>query len=102
MNELASKAFQQEVRYPVGSVIVKEKKMQGFYTEAGLQGTGSGVGGMIKREKGYDEANGDWEYFYFENPNAIQSGKIKSCVQCHKNAAESDFVFDWFQVTDDK
>ena len=98
MNEKASAAFKQKASYPVGAVIVKEKQMLGYKPEKGaeLQGLGSGVGGIIKRAKGYDKANGDWEYFYFEDPSKIESGKMKSCIECHKKANASDFVFgDW-------
>jgi hypothetical protein len=48
---------------------------------------------MIKRPSGYDPSHGNWEYFYFENPSKIESGKITSCVQCHAGAADRDFVF---------
>ncbi len=95
MNELASSAFTQNTSYPIGAIIVKEKDMLGYRTklDTDWQGMGSGVGGMIKREKGYDEFNGDWEYFYFDNPSSIESGKMKSCIECHRKAQSSDFVF---------
>lgn len=85
MNDVAAAAFTQaSTPYPVGSVVVKEKQTS--------EGTG-GVGGMIKRPHGYDPTHGDWEYFYFENPAKIESGKISSCVQCHAGAATKDYVF---------
>ena len=83
---------------PVGSVIVKEKEGQGYYFEgtARTAKTRDGVGGMVKRPPGYDPAHGDWEYFYFEDPSKIESGKISSCVQCHAGASKTDYVFgDW-------
>jgi hypothetical protein len=56
----------------------------------------NGVGGMVKRHKGYDPANGDWEYFYFEDASKIESGRISSCIQCHSRASDRDYVFgDW-------
>src|SRR4051812_48016736 len=55
MNVLAAGAFNQRARvYPVGSVIVKEKKAIEF-----VGGGHSGVGGMIKRAAGYDSEHGD-------------------------------------------
>jgi hypothetical protein len=50
---------------------------------------------MIKRPPGYDPDHGNWEFFYFEDPVKIESGKIASCVDCH-NIARQDHVFgDW-------
>ena len=88
MSDAAMEAFGRPgTKYPVGSVIVKEKS-------AHPQGPGhDGVGGMIKRAPGYDPAHGDWEYFYFEDPAAIESGRIASCIACHRGAAARDFVF---------
>lgn len=95
MNDLAKTAFKNESSYPAGSVIVKQKYRLGYRVEGEtqLQGTGDGVGGMIKRPAGYDVENGDWEYFYFEKTDSIESGQIKSCVDCHAEARGTDFVF---------
>ncbi len=99
MNDLAAHAFDKlQVTYPIGSVIVKEK--QGLNIHNTLSGssakTRDGVGGMIKRAAGYDPAHGDWEYFYFEHPSQIEHGRIATCVECHRGAAATDFVFgDW-------
>ena len=78
--------------YPVGSVVVKEKRAQPPMADSAPEAH-DGVGGMIKRPAGYDPQHGDWEYFYFETPDAIETGRIASCVQCHAGAASSDFVF---------
>jgi Cytochrome P460 len=88
MNNVAVDAFQRSrTPYPVGSVIVKEKCE---YRDP------VGVGGMIKRPPGYDPENGDWEYFYSEATSALESGKIGSCVECHRGASSRDYVFaDW-------
>jgi hypothetical protein len=97
MNDQAAEAFKQKAQmYPVGSVVVKEKQGLHYWAKGeGYKGTKthSGVGGMIKRAKGYDPDHGDWEYFYFEDPARIESGKIASCVQCHAGAAEKDYIF---------
>jgi hypothetical protein len=97
MNQLAASAFQQRSStYPVGSVVVKEKTALSYHSE-GYEQTRTkahdGVGGMIKRPRGFDAAHGDWEYFYFEDPSRIESGKISSCVQCHDGASTRDHVF---------
>ncbi len=81
--------------YPVGSIVVKEKKGAFYFVGRGEERskTHDGVGGMIKREKGYDPEHGDWEYFYFEDPAKVESGRIASCVACHAGAATTDYVF---------
>jgi hypothetical protein len=71
--------------FPAGAVIVKEKLAS--------DGKVSGVGGMIKRRPGYDAANGDWEYFYFGGPGEFSSGRIESCVTCHRAAKSTDHVY---------
>lgn len=97
MNDPAASAFAvSTVKYPVGSVIVKEKTGLPYAKSVGdekeIHGH-AGVGGMIKRAPGYDTSHGDWEYFYFEDPGKIENGKIASCIQCHSGAASRDYVF---------
>ncbi|HEX3357524.1 MAG TPA: cytochrome P460 family protein [Tepidisphaeraceae bacterium] len=88
MNDLAASSFKRSTTpYPVGSIIVKQKTLLSNSPPDNI-----GVGGMIKRHPGYDPKHGDWEYFYFDQPTNIESGKIDSCVQCHL-AAKKDRVF---------
>jgi hypothetical protein len=95
MNELAANTFRRSTKpFPVGSV--KEKRALHYWPTADEQNmiiAHNGVGGMIKRAAGYDPGHGDWEYFYFEEPTRIESGKMSSCVQCHSGAATNDYVF---------
>jgi hypothetical protein len=100
MNDLAAEAFcDSGATYPVGAVIVKEK--QGSFDGPGNLPhepveTPLGVAGMIKRAAGYDAQHGDWEYFYFEDASKIEQGRISSCIQCHRNAAATGYIFgDW-------
>ena len=96
MNPPAADAFgTNAVSFPVGSVIVKQKTILGYTHNNGkwARDADCGVGGMVKRPAGYDPAHGDWEYFYFEDPKKIESGRISSCVQCHDAAREKDHVF---------
>jgi Cytochrome P460 len=104
MNTLAAEAFKNDAgTYPIGSIIVKEKRGLGYDSDRSTDEraeTHSGVGGMIKRGKDYDPDHGDWEYFYFEDATKIESGKITSCVQCHAGAAAKDYVFgNWAKQT---
>lgn len=101
MNEVATNAFRgRAVMYPVGSVIVKEKQGLDYdlvHDDGELKRsaakTANGVGGMIKRPAGYNPEHGDWEYFYFEDPAKVEHGKIASCVECHRGAVATDYVF---------
>ena len=97
MNDLAANAFDASPHeYPVGSIIVKEKQPRGHSspeTESGYIVPPDGVGGMVKRDPGFDPDGGDWEYFYFEQPSEVERGRIASCVQCHRGAAATDYVF---------
>jgi hypothetical protein len=103
MNEPAAQVFSRgDDAYPVGSVIVKQKRIFGYYDQKTGQTVSSadnGVGGMVKRAAGYDSAHGDWEYFYFEQVSNIQSGRIQSCVQCHEGAKDKDYVFGTWRTT---
>ncbi len=97
MNDVAARDFAaQSKTYSVGAVIVKQKELW-VSLPANLQPSAQqrieGAGGMIKRAAGYDPAHGDWEYFYFENPATIDSGRIDSCVRCHTGAKATDYVF---------
>lgn len=98
MNESAAKTFERaHGDYETGAVIVKEKMLLGYREEnsrahPGAK-AGNGVGGMVKREKGYDPEHGDWEYFYFDEPAKIESGRMGSCVTCHEGAKATDHVF---------
>lgn len=95
MNQLASKAFNDREAYPVGSIVVKEKMRLGLHDKTNTEGrrAENEIGGMVKRPAGFDESNGNWEYFYKENGSDIDIGKIASCIQCHAKAKESDYIF---------
>lgn len=95
MDKLAATAFNtNSTTFPVGSIIVKQKKVFGYRKNGKwVYDSNDGVGGMVKRPTGYDPAHGDWEYFYFQDPKKIESGRIASCIQCHDAAKEKDHVF---------
>ena len=96
MNSGAAEAFAAGNRlYPEGAVIVKRKMrlpVRGTPDHA-VRSQAHGVGGMVKRAPGFDPPHGDWEYFYFEDPAQIESGRIASCVTCHAGAKRTDHVF---------
>jgi hypothetical protein len=102
MNGSAATAFEAGNRsYPVGAAIVKHKSFLGARGSEELATVAeAGAGGMIKRNPGFDPENGDWEYFYFEDAGKIASGKIQTCIKCHRGAKATDFVFgSWHNPT---
>ena len=102
MNKPAADAFRaSSTAFPVGAVVVKQKMLCGYRDDDGkwVRPANTGVGGMVKRPAGYDPGHGDWEYFYFEDPKKIESGRISSCVQCHEAAKSKDYVFGTWNKT---
>ncbi len=82
--------------YAVGTILLKES----FLSQNSRPGLSLLLSGMIKREKGYDSAFGDWEYFQSKkNGEIIVSGNSKDaeiqtmCIGCHSNIQDKDFVF---------
>lgn len=80
MNPSAAQAFRAKSTYPTGAAVVKRKRM-------------GAVGGMIKREPGYDELGGDWEYFYAEAGGFLYRGRLDSCRTCHMATRSTDHVY---------
>ena len=69
--------------FPQNSLIIKEK----------LHDEGNEYGAMLKRERGFDPENGDWEYFYIERDGKVHRGKLQNCIDCHRKASNSTFVY---------
>ncbi|HEX8552886.1 MAG TPA: cytochrome P460 family protein [Abditibacteriaceae bacterium] len=75
--------------FPRGAVIVKEKLAEKTSVKPELLTV------MIKRDKGFDAKNGDWEY-YVMNGDATevhQGGKLQNCQSCHIPQKENGYVF---------
>lgn len=74
--------------YPVGTVIVKAK-LKDKTSDAAILFTV-----MRKMAAGFDAEYGDWEYAVLDGPSKrlLASGKIDSCIACHKEYSESDYV----------
>jgi hypothetical protein len=85
-------SFREGANLPEGAVVVKEKHLVN-----NLSGTSSfnAYAFMIKREAGYDTANGDWEYAFVSlNPKRkVTRGKLAECSKCHAKASEHDYLF---------
>ncbi len=79
---------QERPLFPVGSVIVKEKLAYSTASSPELLTV------MIKRDKGYDENSGNWEYLVLDGSAAkiAQRGRLKSCNGCHIGYPKTDYV----------
>ena len=55
-----------------------------------------GIAVMIKKEAGYDAANGDWYYDMRDTKGAIMpdppAGKIAMCIGCHGGYKSTDYL----------
>ena len=70
---------QKTPHFPVGSIIVKEKLSAETSKDPELLTV------MIKREAGYNQANGDWEYLVTDGTGekVTARGKLENCAVCH-------------------
>ncbi len=50
---------------------------------------------MVKMAPGYDPENGDWWYASGDETGTRvgQQGRLDGCIPCHKQAAETDYLF---------
>lgn len=91
-NEPASKAYAEGASrpFPVGSVLVRERLPQLDSTTPELLAV------MIKREKGFNPAGGDWLFMTVdgEATKITKRQKKGSCLNCHQSARDRDFVFE--------
>ena len=90
VNRVAKKAYLARLSlFPVGSIVLKP-----LYPDSQRTKT-SRLTIMIKMEKGYDAENGDWWYGVYDKTGmqGWHQGKIKSCIKCHTQAKETDYMF---------
>ncbi len=94
VNKLGRKGMMEQMhpRFPQGSVIVKEKLTTQDSTSPEL------LTAMVKREKGFNPASNDWEFFVLSgNAKTIQTqGKLENCITCHTARRSDDFVFRYY------
>lgn len=76
-------------KFPRGSMIVKEKLGSKESKSPEL------LTAMLKRESGYDEKNGDWEYLVLDGAatRILEQGKLESCQSCHTWRKQTDYVY---------
>lgn len=90
VNETGTPAMMTQLKpkFPVGSVIVKEKRLPGEQDAPELLTV------MVKRERGFNPASGDWEYMVVNGDGSKieDRGKLENCQACHVSLKETDFV----------
>jgi hypothetical protein len=77
------------VVFPVGTVIVKEKRHAADAADPELLTV------MLKRARDYNPETGDWEFAVLDG-KAVEvqaQGRLENCMACHKTIAASDYVF---------
>ncbi len=87
VNPVGERAMMRGGTFPNGSILVKEKQLEG-------QSVRDMATVMIKRSPGYNPQGGDWEYAVLDKAGKIESrGRLANCISCHADQAKSDFVF---------
>jgi len=88
-NDLARAAFATGARFPVGSVIVRERLLNPSDATPQLLAV------MIKRAPGFHPKGGDWEFLLVNGSasEVIDRQKKGSCLDCHASQRGKDFVF---------
>jgi hypothetical protein len=91
VNEIGRNAMLSEKtpQFPKGSAIIKEKLSSQNSPSPEL------LTAMRKREKGFNPAGNDWEFFVLSgDAKQIQAqGKLENCLVCHSAKRSNDFVF---------
>lgn len=77
------------LRFPVGSVIIREMLWKASDTEPHLLSV------MVKRERGFNPIVNDWEFAVVNaGMSRLKRGdSVRSCVQCHAEMRSADFLF---------
>jgi hypothetical protein len=80
---------QKNPQFPVGSIIVKEKLTDKESSAPELLTV------MIKREKGFNRASGDWEYMVLDGAGTKIEGRgqLQNCQSCHLANQKTDYIF---------
>ena len=75
-------------KYKPGSIIIKQKYSDKRATKTELFTI------MRKMPNGYDDDNGNWEYSIVDakGTTVLSRGRTDSCINCHMDYAESDYV----------
>jgi hypothetical protein len=89
VNEIGRSAFErQPFKFPVGSIIVRERLLPGSPAADQLVV-------MIKREKSFNRKGNGWEFLSVNGDatKILKREKDGKCLKCHASAKVNDFVF---------
>jgi len=88
-NDLARAALAGDLKFPAGSIIVREKLSKPDAATPQLLAV------MVKRAAGFNPKGGDWEFLTVDGALTKVTGRQKkgSCLDCHASQRERDFVF---------
>lgn len=88
VNPAGEQAMLKGGTFPVGSAIVKEKRV-------GEKGPVELSTVMLKRAKGFNPECGDWEFAVLDasGSKVTERGKLATCMSCHTEQAKLDYVF---------
>jgi hypothetical protein len=77
------------LKFPVGSIIVKEKLPSKHSRRPELLTV------MIKRERAYNPAGGNWEYLVLNGAATKIDGRgvLQTCQSCHITRRQTDYLF---------
>lgn len=80
--------------FPKGTVIVKEKWAQDTRLP-NMPAENAGLGVMVKRAAGFDDAGGNWEYLYVDQSGLVvgDQKQMQDCRACHMKILERDAVY---------
>ncbi|HEX8845366.1 MAG TPA: cytochrome P460 family protein [Pyrinomonadaceae bacterium] len=91
VNEVGREAMlnQKSPKFPVGSVIVKEKLSTRESQTPELLTV------MIKQQKGFNPGSGDWEYMVVDGTGTKIEGRgqLQNCQACHLARQKTDYAF---------
>jgi hypothetical protein len=100
VNDIGQEAMlsQKTPKFPVGTVIVKEK------LAAKESQTPELLTVMIKQKEGFNQASGDWEYAVMDGTGTRLEGRgnLQNCQSCHLAKQDGDYVFRTYLSNDVK
>ena len=90
-NDIAAAAIESgTLPMPAGSIIVKEN----YKNNDGQKGDLAALTTMVKMPEGYDPEHGNWGYFKTAPDFTVNAeGKVSSCIECHLDAKDTDYLF---------
>jgi hypothetical protein len=88
-NDLAREGWAAGSKFPVGSILVREKLSKPDDAVPQL------VAVMVKRAPGFNTAGGDWEFLTVNGGLTKVTGRQRkgNCLDCHASQSDKDFVY---------